>query len=111
MEAKWEPKGTKRGPKDGLREPEECPKGAKMEPKGNERATKIHRKIIVEEGREKGWFLGVVWTWFGPGFWSHFRLKMHSKFNEKFDVEKVWKCMRKCSQNDAKTRSKSMTKL
>ena len=27
---------------------------------------------------------------------------MHSKVDAKIDDEKVWKCIRKCSQNDAK---------
>ena len=30
---------------------------------------------------------------------------MHSKVDAKIDDEKVWKCIRKCSQNDAKTMS------
>ena len=43
----------------------------------------------------------IFWEHFG----SHFPSKMHSKINTKVDVEKVWKFMRKCFKNDAKTRS------
>ena len=92
---KSEPKGTKREPT-----------GAKRETKVSQRATKMHKKI-------EGAFLERFWV----GLWairaltpdpfgSHFPSKMHPKINAKVDVEKVWKFMRKCSQNHAKTRPK-----
>ena len=63
----------------------------------------MHKKI-------EGAFLERFWV----GLWairaltpdpfgSHFPSKMHPKINAKVDVEKVWKFMRKCSQNHAKT--------
>ena len=43
--------------------------------------------------------------YFLVNFWSDVPSKLHSKINANIDVEKVWKIMRKCFQNDAKTMS------
>ena len=74
-------------------------KGARSEPMGDQNASKSRPSEKVAKKSAH--------PYSSPDhFGSHFPSKMCSKIDAKFDVEKVWTFMRKCSQNDAKTRSR-----
>ena len=98
--------GAKRSPKGTQFEPQ----GTKSEPKGGPNALKsrpsekVKKKVPgpPSQMRRRG---GTI-IYFLVSFWEHFPYKMCSKIDAKFDVEKVWTFIRKCSQNDAKTMSK-----
>ena len=100
---KTKPKVCKQiGPNNVFWEPFGCHLGAK----GCQKSTKMHPKIDVRKRSRKGCSKGDLPDYSPEHFGSHFPSKMHSKINTKVDVEKVWKFMRKCFKNDAKTRSK-----
>jgi len=66
----------------------------------------MHPKIDVRKKSRKGCSKGDLPDYSPEHFGNHFPSKMHSKINTKVDVEKIWKFMRKCFKNDAKTRFK-----
>ena len=77
-----------------------------MMAKGNQMGAKMHLKIDVRKMNAKRVPKRSIPHSDFDTFLMQFPLKMHPQIDTKIDVEKVCEIMRKCFQNDVKTRSK-----